>query len=162
MATLALSSEQLKQYIGRRQVSTDVVTAGPANLLRLTFARDESELRAGDPLPPGWHILYFLPRFSSGELRPDGSPAETGVVPEMPLPRRMFAGERLRFHRPLRIGEAIRRETELSDISVKTGGTEALGQVSNRGDRGGDHLVARDQVEDGLVRRDVASGIAST
>ena len=44
----------------------------------------------------------------------------------MPLPRRMFAGERFRFHRPLRIGETIRRETELADISVKTGGTGTL------------------------------------
>jgi 3-methylfumaryl-CoA hydratase len=38
----------------------------------------------------------------------------------------MFAGERFRFHRPLRIGETIRRETELADISVKTGGTGTL------------------------------------
>ena len=44
----------------------------------------------------------------------------------MPLPRRMFAGERLRFHRPLRIGETIRRETELADISIKAGGTGTL------------------------------------
>jgi 3-methylfumaryl-CoA hydratase len=38
----------------------------------------------------------------------------------------MFAGERVRFHRPLRLGEPVRRETELSDISVKTGGTGTL------------------------------------
>ena len=44
----------------------------------------------------------------------------------MPLPRRMFAGESVRFHRPLRIGDALRRETELADISVKSGGTGTL------------------------------------
>jgi 3-methylfumaryl-CoA hydratase len=38
----------------------------------------------------------------------------------------MFAGERYRFHHPLRIGDAVRRETELADISVKTGGTGTL------------------------------------
>jgi 3-methylfumaryl-CoA hydratase len=107
-------------------VSTDVVTPGPANLLRMTFVRDEPELGAGDPLPPGWHILYFLPQFPSDQLRPDGSPSETGVVPPMPLPRRMFAGERLRFHRPIRIGETLSRETELTDIALKTGGTGTL------------------------------------
>jgi 3-methylfumaryl-CoA hydratase len=58
--------------------------------------------------------------------RPDGSPAETGVVPELPLPRRKFAGERLRFHRPIRVGETLSRETELTDISLKAGGTGAL------------------------------------
>ena len=126
MATVELSQEHLEQFIGRRQVSTDVVTAGPANQLRLTFVRDEGELRPGDPLPPGWHILYFLPQFSSDQLRPDGSPAESGVVPPLPLPRRMFAGERLRFHRPIRIGETLTRETELTDLAVKTGGTGTL------------------------------------
>src|SRR5262245_8724981 len=121
MATLELSPEHLRQFIGRRQVATDVITPGPANLLRMTFVRDEPELQSGDLLPPGWHILYFLPQFPSDQLRADGSPSETGVVPPMPLPRRMFAGERLRFHRPIRIGETLSRETELTDIALKSG-----------------------------------------
>jgi len=126
MATTELSPEHLKQYIGRRATATDVVTAGPANLLRLAFARPEPEFRDGDPLPPGWQILYFLPRLGPDGLRPDGSPLESGVVPSMPLPRRMFAGERLRFHKPIRIGDALRRETELTDLSLKTGSTGTL------------------------------------
>ncbi len=126
MATSELSLENLKQHVGRRATSTDVVTAGPANLLRLAFARPEPEFRDGDPLPPGWQILYFLSRLGPDELRPDGSPLDAGVVPPMPLPRRMFAGERLRFHRPIRIGDTLRRETELADLSLKTGGTGTL------------------------------------
>src|SRR5581483_12268715 len=104
----------------------DVVAAVPANLLRLTLGRAEPELRPGDPLPPGWQCLYFLPRCAGDALRPDGSPRDTGVIPPMPLPRRMFAGERVRLHRPLRLGERVRRETELADLSEKTGGTGTL------------------------------------
>lgn len=126
MTTTELSLENLKSHVGRRLVSTDVVTSGPANLLRLAFGRAEPELEVGDPLPPGWHGLYFLPRFRPEELSPDGSPIDTGVIPPMPLPRRMFAGEQLRFHGPIRIGDAVRRETELADIAVKTGGTGTL------------------------------------
>jgi 3-methylfumaryl-CoA hydratase len=118
--------EDLKAHVGRRETATDVITAVPANLLRLTFGRDEPAFQPGDPLPPGWQCLYFLPRFAPDSLRPDGSPLDTGVIPPMPLPRRMFAGERFRFHRPLRIGETVRRETELADISMKTGGTGTL------------------------------------
>ena len=118
--------EDLKAHVGRRESATDVITAAPANLLRLTLSRDEPELRPGDPLPPGWQALYFLPRFPPEALRPDGSPQDTGVIPPMPLPRRMFAGERFRFHHPLRIGEPVRRETELADISLKHGGTGTL------------------------------------
>ena len=126
MATVELSLENLRQHLGRRLDSTDVVAPGPANMLRLTFGRAEPEFRVGDALPPGWHVLYFLPRYRPEELRPDGSPLDAGVVPPMPLPRRMFAGERLRFHRPIRIGDTLRRETELADISMKKGGTGTL------------------------------------
>jgi 3-methylfumaryl-CoA hydratase len=46
----------------------------------------------------------------------------------------MFAGERVRLHKPLRLGDAVRRETELADISVKHGGTGTLvfATVANR------------------------------
>ncbi len=126
MATTELNVESLRSHIGRREVSTDIATPGPANLLRLTFARPEPEYRPGDTLPAGWHLLYFLPQFRLDELRPDGSPTSAGVIPAMPLPRRMFAGDQFRFHRPIRIGDRLRRETELADISMKTGGTGTL------------------------------------
>lgn len=57
MATAELSLENLKRHIGRRLVSTDVATAAPANVRRLTFGRPAPELQAGDPLPPGRHGL---------------------------------------------------------------------------------------------------------
>src|SRR5262245_51454707 len=124
--TTSLNLEELKRHVGQRLESTDIVAPGPANLLRLAFGRGEPELRPGDHLPPGWLGLYFLPRYGPDALRPDGSPRDAGVVPAMPLPRRMFAGEQFRFHRPIRIGDSLRRETELADISMKTGGTGTL------------------------------------
>jgi len=134
MTTAALDLDSLKTHIGRTQTATDVLHPGPANLLRLTLGRSEPELKAGDPLPPAWLTLYFLPRYRPDELRPDGSPRDAGVVPAMPLPRRMFAGERVRFHRPLRLDESVRRETTLTDISLKSGGTGTLvfATVTNR------------------------------
>lgn len=121
-----LNIDDLRKHIGRTQTTTDVLHPGPANLLRLAFDRSEPELKEGDPLPPAWLALYFLPRYGPAELRPDGSPRDAGVVPPMPMPRRMFAGERVRFHRPLRLGESVRRETTLADISLKAGGTGTL------------------------------------
>ena len=117
---------ELAAHVGRTQAATDVLHPLPANLLRLALGRPEPELREGDPLPPSWLSLYFLPRFAPGELRPDGSARDTGVVPPMPLPRRMFAGERVRLHRPVRLGESVRREIELADLTEKSGGTGTL------------------------------------
>src|SRR5262245_48380642 len=121
MATTELSLDSLKRHIGSRLLATDMVTASPANLLRLTLGRAEPELSTGDPLPPGWQVLYFLPRLRQDELRPDGTPIDSGIVPPMPLPRRMFAGERVQFHRPLRIGDELRREAELAELTLKSG-----------------------------------------
>jgi hypothetical protein len=78
--------DDLKAHVGRRESANDTVTAAPANLLRLTFGRAEPELRPGDPLPPGWQALYFLPRFPPAALRPDGSPLDTGVIPPCRCP----------------------------------------------------------------------------
>src|SRR5260370_533311 len=83
-------------------------------------------LGPGAPVRRGWQCLSSRPPFARDALRPDGTRLDPGGTPPMPLPRRMFAGERFRFHRPLRIGETIRRETELADISTKTGGTGTL------------------------------------
>lgn len=158
MGIIEVDVDALKQHVGRRQVARDVVTATPANLLRLTFARPEPEFRDGDALPPGWTILYFLPRFLPGELRADGAPADTGVVPTMPLPRRMFAGQTFRFHRPIRIGQALSQETELTDISVKHGatGTLVFTTVVNR-ISGPDGLAVEDERR-GVFREDVKTG----
>ena len=141
-----LDIDDLKKHIGRTQTATDVLHPGPANLLRLALGRSEPELKEGDPLPPAWLALYFLPRYRPEELRPDGSPRDAGVVPPMPMPRRMFAGERVRFHRDLRLGESVRRETTLADISLKAGGTGTLvfATVVNRV-FGGDGLALEDE-----------------
>jgi 3-methylfumaryl-CoA hydratase len=121
-----LDLDDLRSHIGRSQTASDVIHAGPPNLLRLALGRAEPELRDGDVLPPAWLALYFLPRIAPEGLRPDGSPRDTGVVPPLALPRRMFAGERVRLHRDVRVGETLRRETRLADISVKQGGTGTL------------------------------------
>jgi 3-methylfumaryl-CoA hydratase len=126
MSTVTLDLDDLKRNVGRKETATDVVTAAQANLLRLTFGRPDPELEDGDALPPGWHVIYFTPRFGPDELRADGTPARSALMPEMPLPRRMFAGQAFRFHRPLRIGQTLRQETELTDIALKQGSTGTM------------------------------------
>jgi 3-methylfumaryl-CoA hydratase len=159
MATATLDLDTLKQHIGRTQTAEDVLHAGLANLLRLALGRPEPELREGDPLPAAWLALYFLPRFATAALRPDGSPRDTGVIPPMPLPRRMFAGERVRLSRPLAIGERVRRETRLSDLSVKTGGTGTLVFATVTGRvLGADGEIAVEEERRSVFREEVRPG----
>lgn len=152
--TTTLDLADLRSHIGRSQTATDVIHAGPANSLRLALGRPEPEFRDGDVLPPAWLGLYFLPRVASDALRPDGSPRDTGVIPPLALPRRMFSGERVRFHAAVRVGESLRRETRLADISVKHGGTGTLvfATITSRV-YGPNGLALRGRAPNGVPRR---------
>ena len=94
--------------------------------LAATLDRDDAEPQAGDAVPPCWHWLYFLPLHRQSEIGPDGHPKRGGFLPPVPLPRRMWAGSRLEFRRPLRVGSAITRTSRIADVSGKEGRTGPL------------------------------------
>jgi 3-methylfumaryl-CoA hydratase len=156
--TTTLDLDDLRTHIGRTQLATDVIHAAPANMLRLALGRPDSEFRDGDALPPAWLALYFLPRVAADALRPDGSPKDTGVVPPLAIPRRMFAGERVRHHTPVRIGESVRRETRLADISVKHGGTGTLVFATVTSRIEGPHGLAVEEERRTVFREEVKAG----
>jgi 3-methylfumaryl-CoA hydratase len=94
--------------------------------LSATLDRDDPPPQAGDPVPPLWHWLYFLPIHRQSELGPDGHAKRGGFLPPVPLPRRMYAGGRLEFHRPVQVGDTISRISRIADVSHKEGRTGAL------------------------------------
>ena len=118
--------EALRREIGRKVEETDVVTVAPLRGLAVTFDRNEDVTAPGSAIPPGWHLAYFVANTPRAKLAADGLPVESDVMPEMPLPRRMFAGTSLEYPDQLRVGEEIRRETELTDINAREGSTGVL------------------------------------
>ena len=54
-------------------------------------------------------------------IGPDGHAKRGGFLPPVPLPRRMWAGSELTFHRPLRVGDAITRVSTIEDVTEKSG-----------------------------------------
>lgn len=82
--------------------------------------------QSGDPLPPLWHWLYFLPFDRQSELGPDGHAKRGGFLPPVELPRRMWAGGRVEFHRPLKVGESVTRTSRIADVKVKEGRSGTL------------------------------------
>jgi len=104
-----------------RVIRRQVLDLQPALDYRGTFAPDAPEPVAGGELPAGWEGLYFPFDAPLAALRPDGSPADDGVLPAIDLPRRMYAGEDSVFHRPLVYGEIVEQRTELASIVRKQG-----------------------------------------
>jgi 3-methylfumaryl-CoA hydratase len=121
-----LNLDYLREWCGRTESRSDEVTAAPMAALSATLDRDDPFPRRGDPLPPLWHWLYFWPIPRQSELGPDGHAKRGGFLPPVPLPRRMFAGDRVQFHRPLRVGESISRLSRIVDVNSKQGRSGAL------------------------------------
>ncbi|WP_119696359.1 hypothetical protein [Microbacterium halotolerans] len=102
-------------------VRTEPIAATVAEAYRGTFAVGEVPLRSGDALPPAWEGVYFPFEAPLTDLRPDGTPAEDGVLPEIDLPRRMYAGETTEFLRPLPVGAEAVQTTSLGSVTDKRG-----------------------------------------
>jgi 3-methylfumaryl-CoA hydratase len=62
-----------------------------------------------------------VPAARQSAIGPDGHPARGGFLPPVPLPRRMWAGGRLTFPKPLRVGEAVQRHSQVMSVEHKSG-----------------------------------------
>lgn len=118
--------EELQHWIGTTETVDDHITAAPARALAATLDRDTAPDTPGDALPPLWHWAYFLATPATHSLGPDGHAERGGFLPPVDLPRRMWAGSRLWFHRPLRLGERARRTSRIADIAAKQGRSGSL------------------------------------
>ncbi len=152
-ASLSLDIDHLKSWIGRSEFVADTVTPVPVAALSATLDRDDPPPRPGDPLPPLWHWLYFLPLHRQSELGPDGHAKHGGFLPPVELPRRMWAGGRFTFHQPLHVGEAIRRTSTIADVSHKEGRTGSLVFVLVRHEIAGESGLAITEEHDIVYRQ---------
>lgn len=116
----------LQQWQGRSETLHDEITAAPVRGLAATLDRHDPAPQAGAELPPLWHWLYFLPQHRQSELGPDGHAERGGFLPPVPLPRRMWAGSRVQWHAPLRVGDPVERTSRIASVTHKAGRTGDL------------------------------------
>jgi 3-methylfumaryl-CoA hydratase len=122
--------DHLRQWIGRTDQASDIVTAQLAKGLRATLFMAIGHPKPGDAAPFTVHWCLAQPVYPMSELGPDGHPTRGGFLPPVPLPRRMWAGGELEFLEPLRVGDEVTRNSRIADVTMKTGSTGALCFVS--------------------------------
>ena len=151
---MKLDIDHLRSWIGRTETTDDIATLAPLRGLTATLDRDDPPWQPGDPVPPCWHWLYFLPMARQSEIGPDGHPHRGGFLPPVPLPRRMWAGSQIEFLAPLRAGQSLQRLSRIDDVRVKEGRTGPLVFVKVRHEiRGDGELAIVD--EHSIVYRDL-------
>ncbi|MDP2239433.1 MAG: MaoC family dehydratase N-terminal domain-containing protein [Burkholderiales bacterium] len=124
--------DRLREWIGKQQSQSDIATAWPVAALAATLDRDDPGPADGDSIPLGWHWLYFLEAKPASALGIDGHPKRGGFLPPVPLPRRMWAGGRIEFMRALKVGERLRRDSEIIAVEPKQGKSGSLVFVTVR------------------------------
>ena len=113
--------DHLRSWVGRKESVEDEITAWPTKAMTATLDRIDLVPARGEPIPLGWHWYYFLEAMPASELAHDGHAKRGGFLPPVPLPRRMWAGGRFEFRRPLRMGESARRDSEILSVEPKRG-----------------------------------------
>jgi 3-methylfumaryl-CoA hydratase len=112
---------QLRGWEGRSETQHEVIAGAPARGLAAMLDLDAVPAGVDGGLPPLWHWLYFLPRAAQSALNVDGHPRLGGFMPPVPLPRRMWAGGRLRWQGPVRLGDMLQRRTTIRSVTHKAG-----------------------------------------
>ena len=139
------------------RVRTDGLTPWPAQSMLGLLDRDPLGIAEGDTLPLGWHWLYFRQPRRASRLAHDGHEVRGDFMPDVDLPRRMWAGGTLRSLHPVSLGESAQLRSRIVSVAEKLGRSGRLvfvtvGHAVLQGDR---RCVEEEQV---IVYREPAAG----
>ncbi len=109
-------------WVGRTETREDVVPAELVERLAASLGLDAATAAPDGALPPLWHWALFQTWAKPEALGADGHPRRGGFLPPVDdLPRRMWAGGRVEFRAPIRIGERVRRAGTILRVEEKSG-----------------------------------------
>lgn len=143
---------RLRDWIGREEVVEEVIGPMPVRMLAALLDHDDPPPRDGDPIPPLSHWTQLIPTHRQSELAGDGHARRGPFMPPVPLPRRMFAGGRTQFIKPIRIGEFARRTGRVTDLVAKQGRSGRLVFASVRQEIEGSNGLALIEEQDIVYR----------
>jgi len=150
--------DYLRGWINREQTVEDTLTFDLARKFHGTLDLPGSPPEPGSPAQPLIHFCLAQMAAPTAELGVDGHPRRGGFLPDIPLPRRMWAASDIRFCAPLLVGQTVRRISRVSDVTAKEGRSGPLFfvTVEHRLETGSQMLL-RD-VQDIVYREAAPSG----
>ena len=116
----------LQAWVGRSETASDVITPRLEASLRAVLDQPPGSPAEGDTASSTVHWCLTPAIAPMSELGPDGHPRRGGFLPPVAMPRRMWAGGELKFHDPLRVGDAVTRVSTIVDVVTKQGRSGTL------------------------------------
>jgi 3-methylfumaryl-CoA hydratase len=120
----------INAWLGRTHRDEDEITLGAVERLAATLDQDPAAFRRGSEMPESWYAILFGPIAQESNIGLDGHPKTGDFMPPLEGTRRMFAGRRTTFHRPLRIGDRVARVSTVTRAEAKSGRTGAFTLVT--------------------------------
>ena len=106
-------------WIGREEICDDNIDVG--HVERIALALDQPAPAQGEALPNLWHWGLFIKAYPYEGLGRDGHPQRGGFLPPADDRNRMWAGGRLKFLQPLKVGIPARRKSTIHAVQEKEG-----------------------------------------
>ncbi len=156
--TLVNQTALIKDWLGRQRSEDDELGLGQVRRLAAMLDQDPSKYRPGSEVPESWYAILFGPTALQKNIGPDGHPLTGGddLMPPLHNTRRMFAGRRATFHKPLKIGDLIERASTIRQVEPKTGRTGSFTLVTVVHELSAGHGVAVTEEQDLVYREAVA------
>jgi 3-methylfumaryl-CoA hydratase len=118
--------KRAEDWVGRTEERWGCLTPQLAGMLKAAVSHPRSldrDTRRTALLPRLWHWAAFPEFVPLSELGEDGHPKLGGFLPPLDFKRRMWAAGKLSFSGSLRVGERLRRQSEILAVTPKSGGT---------------------------------------
>ena len=113
------------------EIRTDRVDPSRAAALLATLGAAR-QVHVGQALPPLAHLAFFWDIVAEDGLARDGHPQLGGLIPDLGLPIRMWAGGRLTWHQPFAAGVQAERVSRVTGVQKKEGRSGKLAFVTVR------------------------------
>ncbi len=119
-----MTTQNHSDWIGRTESCSDNLDVGHVGQIALALNRPAPA--EGEPLPHLWLWAHFVRGQAYEELGRDGHPNLRSFLPPLGERNRMWAGGRVRFHTPLRVGTPATRNSTILAVEEKQGRSGSL------------------------------------
>lgn len=121
MTSADIDIGELRKWVGRTDSADEVVSPALVRRFKATFGWPTDGIGPGDPAPLALHWCLAPMVAPPAETGLDGHALRGKFLPPVALPRRMWAGGEISFHRPLTVGDRVERRSRIADVELKTG-----------------------------------------
>lgn len=118
--TQDLDIAHLRGWIGSKTSSEELVSIRTARSLSSILELD-LRFAPGAKTPLGIHWCIAPEVIPTSHLKADGHAARSELLPPVPLEKRMWASGELVFSGEILVGDVVKKESEVVDVSLKEG-----------------------------------------